>query len=376
MKPMKTAVVGCGAISDIYLQNMIQRFSCLEVVSCCAKHRSSAEKKAAQYGLQASTLDAICADPSIELIVNLTPATEHTAIIRQALEAGKHVYTEKVLTADFEEAKELLALADARGLRLGCAPDTFLGGALQTARWALDGGMIGEVTSVQAFVNRDMLALYPVYRFTTTPGAGIGFDLGIYYLTALLSLLGPVQEVCGMTTTRHPFGVFDDPSSPDFGQRYAVENEDQMMAVLSFASGVLGTLHFSGTSIFPECPGIWIYGTQGILRLPDPNGFGGELTLQQKGMQTPVVLPLNHGFCGNSRGLGCAELAWAVRQNRPHRARAQMAVHAVEVLNAIVQSSQTKRHQTVETRFERPAPLPVGHLDQYVQTNPESALIL
>lgn len=375
MKPMKTAVVGCGAISDIYLQNLIQRFSAVEVVACCSKGGASAQKKAEAYGISAVTLADICADPSIELVVNLTPATEHFAIIRQLLEAGKHVYTEKVLTADLEEAKQLAQLAAQKGLRLGVAPDTFLGGALQTARQLLDQGILGEVTSVQAFVNRDMKSLYPVFRFTTTPGAGIGFDLGIYHLTALLSLLGPVREVCGMTATLHPFGVFEDPTLPEFGQSYPVQNEDMMMACLAFQNGVLGTLHFSGNAIFPECPGLWICGTEGILRVPDPNGFGGELTLQKKGMETPLVLPLNHGFCSNSRGVGCAELVWALRAGRPHRASAEMAVHAVEVLNAVVRSSETKTHQTLHTTFRRPAPLPEGYLDDYVRTNSESALV-
>lgn len=155
-KTMKTAVVGCGAISDIYLTNMINRFDILEVAACCARNPEHAARKAQQYGIKASTYEEILADESIELIVNLTPAPAHYEIIKKALEAGKHIYTEKSMTVSLEEAAELVRLSEEKGLYLGSAPDTFLGSSFQTARKAIDDGLIGEITSCTVAANRDL----------------------------------------------------------------------------------------------------------------------------------------------------------------------------------------------------------------------------
>ena len=195
-KKMRVGVVGCGAISDIYLTNMIHNFENLEVAACCAGHLEHAKKKAEQYGIKGCTYEEILADPSIEMVVILTPAPTHEGLIRQALEAGKHVYTEKTMTLAPETAAKLIELAEEKHLYLGSAPDTFLGSALQTARKAIDDGLIGEVTSFEACANRDLDLLASIFRFLRMPGGGICYDFGVYYLTAIVSLFGPVDRPC------------------------------------------------------------------------------------------------------------------------------------------------------------------------------------
>ena len=180
---LRAAVIGCGAISDIYLTNLKTRFSTVEVVCCCALHPEHAAAKAAQYGIESRTYQQILTDDSIQLILLLTPASTHYALIREALLAGKHVYTEKTMSTSLEEAEELLALARRNGLYLGSAPDTFLGAVLQDARCAIDSGAIGQVTGFCVYANRNLDALASKYLFLRLPGGGICFDYGVYYLT-------------------------------------------------------------------------------------------------------------------------------------------------------------------------------------------------
>jgi predicted dehydrogenase len=195
MKPVKTAVIGCGAISDIYLSNMIHKYATLDVVACCASHRENAEKKAAQYGIRPAATDEILADPEVELVVVLTPAPSHYELVKKALLAGKHVYTEKPIATELWQAKELVSLAKEKGRLLGAAPETFLGSLFQTGRKALDEGLIGEITSFHVAANRDLTVLASLFKFLRQPGGGICYDYGVYYLTALVSLLGPMAEV-------------------------------------------------------------------------------------------------------------------------------------------------------------------------------------
>ena len=198
-KKMRVGVIGAGAISDIYLKNMTGRFSDkLEVVCIAANHIENAQKKAAQYGLRACTTEELCAAPDVDMAVILTPVGTHAGLIRQALEAGKHVYTEKTLTDNLKEAAELVRLADEKGLCLASAPDTFLGSALQTARKAIDDGMLGEIHSFVISANRNNSILLSMFSFLRQPGAGILYDYAVYYLTALVSLLGPIARVGGV----------------------------------------------------------------------------------------------------------------------------------------------------------------------------------
>lgn len=374
-KKVKTAVIGAGKISGIYLENMINNFEILDVVACGEIDVQRAEEKAKLFGIKGMHVDELINDPEIELVVNLTPATAHYAVIKKALEAGKNVYTEKIVTPNLKEALELKEIAKTRNLRLGCAPDTFLGAAIQTARKVIDSGGIGKVVSCHAAVNRDMGFLYAPGTFPTKHGGGIGFDVGIYYITALLSILGPIEKVSGFADNTNPEYTIENPKSPDFGKTFLVENENVMVASMKYRSGVYGTMNFNANTIWPQVPVLTIYGTEGILNLPDPDRFGGKVLLQKKGMAESVEIPNCYGYGENSRGLGVAEMAWAMRKDRPHRANIDMACHAVEILNGIVKSTETGTVQTLETEFDVLPALPEGYLNNYFGRSQEAALI-
>lgn len=360
-QPMKTAVVGCGAISDIYLTNMINRFPILEVVACCAKHSEHAKAKAEKYGIRACTYEEILADPEIELIVNLTPAPAHYDIIRRALLAGKHVYTEKTMTVELEDAKELVRLADEKGLYLCAAPDTFLGAALQSARKAIDDGMIGDVTSFVAVANRDLDHLTSKFSFLCMPGGGICFDYGVYYMTSLVSLLGPVAKVSGKSLSPYPIRHNNIPDSPDFGKEIAYPNESQVSAVVQFENGVTGAFHLNGDSNVSDQTIFMIFGNKGILKLANPNGFGGEVIVLPNGPDylnppKPIVLDYGFDYADNSRGIGPAEMAQAIREGRKARADKAMAYHVLDILCGIIESSETESFISIPSTCSRPDP--------------------
>ena len=360
IQPVKTAIIGCGAISDAYLSTMIDKFKILELVGCCDRHPDRAQAKAQQYGIQALSMEELLTDASIEIVVNLTTPTAHYPVIKQLLEAGKHVYTEKVLAVELEHAAELVALADRKGLYLGAAPDTFLGSAIQTARYVVDSGLIGEVSSCYCAISRDNEILYRAYPFTAKAGGGFGFDVGIYYITALLSILGPVKEVSGIVRTRNP--QRQDYSLEHFGETFQVEGENLMAGTLQFECGTVGNVLFDSNSIFilPEKPSLVLFGSMGAMYMADPNGFGGEVRLILKGNNEPFVMQQSHAFREEYRGLGVAEMAWAMRRGRKNRASKEMAYHALEVLYGIVKSSQMKANQVMQSSFEKLPPIPRG----------------
>ena len=360
MKPVRVAVIGSGIISDIYLKNMTQRFDILDVRALGSAHIENA-RRPEQYGLPARTVDEILADPDIEMIVNLTPASVHEEIIRRALEAGKHVYTEKTLTAGYPSAKALCALAAEKGLWLGSAPDTFMGAALQTARRAIDDGLIGEVTSFAFAANRDNRVLTSFFTFLNKPGGGCGYDYAVYYLTALVALLGPVAQTAAMVRAPWPRHTDINPDSPTFGREIDTPNESEISAVLRLESGVCGTAHLNCDSVLKDQAFFAIYGTDGILYLPDPNGFGGDVRLLPAGKgwesEPERVLESRFGYAENSRGVGPADMALAIREGRPCRACADMACHVLEVIDRIMESSADGRFMDVGSTCRRPAPM-------------------
>ena len=369
---VKTAVVGCGMISDIYLSNMTNMFSIFNLAGVCNRSPQKAKEKAVKYSLSVLSYEDLLNDSSIELVINLTAPEAHYNVIKDMLSSGKHVYTEKVLAVSYEEAKELVNLAKSKNLYLGAAPDTFLGAGIQTAKQLIDSGMIGEVTSCLAVLNRDNAFLREFIPFLSKPGGGIGFDVGIYYITALLSLLGPVTAVSGYVKPNKQIQKYNSVKSPFFGEGYEVNNEAVMAGTLVFNNGVIGSVHFNSQSIIEEQTQLVIMGTQGILYIPDPNQFGGDVKLLRRGQTEPCIIPNNFGFSDNSRGLGAAELAWSLRKNRAPRASCGIALHALEILHGIEQSSNTKSAYTLESSFIIPAILPQGYLDKY--GNAEAAL--
>jgi predicted dehydrogenase len=309
-------------------------------------------------------MEEILAEASVEMVVNLTTPTAHYPVIKQLLEAGKHVYTEKVLAVELEHAAELVKLADQKGLYLGAAPDTFLGSAIQTARYVVDSGMIGDITSCYCALTRDSELFSRAFPFTAKPGGGIGFDVGIYSITALLSILGPVKEVSGVVRTRNP--ERQDYSPEHFGESFQIECENLMAGILQFECGTVGNVLFDANSIFtlPEKPSLVLFGTMGVMSMADPNSFGGEVKVIMKGNNEPFVMQQSHAFTEEYRGLGVAEMAWSMRQRRKNRANKEMAYHALEVLHGIVKSSERKSNQTMQSTFEKMPPIPRGFSGQ------------
>ena len=362
VKPIRVGVIGSGLISGIYLKNMSTRFDILEVKGVASAHPENARRKADEFGLPAYTVDELLARDDIDLVVNLTPTPAHEGLIRRALEAGKHVYTEKTMTTGHQSALALAALAREKGLWLGSAPDTFLGAALQTARRAIDEGLIGEVTSFAFAANRDNSYLTSFYRFLNLPFGGVAYDYSVYYFTALCSLLGPVARVAAMVRAPFPKHVDINPAYPTYGQLIDTPNESEISAVLELESGVCGTAHVNNDSVLEDQHFFAIYGTRGILYLPDPNGFGGEVRLlsgSARGGEPQELRALEcpFGYGDNSRGVGPAELAWSIRAGRPARAGADMACHVLEVIDAGIESGDTHNFVDIRTTFTRPAPL-------------------
>lgn len=379
MKTIRTAVVGCGAISDIYLKNLKNKFSIIDLVGCCDLDTDRCNAAAEKYGIKAMTMEDILSDSSIELVVNLTNPKAHFAVIKQLLEGGKNVYTEKVLSIKLEDAEELVRLADARGLYLGAAPDTFLGSAIQTARLAVERNMIGKVTSCVAQNGRDYNMMGQLVPFIPQQGGGIGFDVGIYYITALVSILGPVKRVNGFLKYPTEPRVYDQPSSARFGQEYTVESETILAGTLQFESGAIGSVQFNSECIFPEQPVLMLCGTEGVLYMSDPNNFGGTVYYRAKGSDERIALPTSFGYDENSRGLGVAEMAWSIVNGRKPRANKEMAYHALEILHGIAISNTTGANYELKSSFDKMPQLKPGFFPKYLEkdnlsVDPEAAL--
>ena len=361
MKKMHVGVIGAGAISDIYLKNMMNKHEQLEVVAISAKHLENARKKAAEYGIEACTVEELLANPKIGMVVNLTPASVHYELIKAALLAGKHVYTEKTITDDVGKAKELLELAEEKHLYLGAAPDTFLGASWQTARKAVDEGILGEIHSFSISANRNNDLLLSLFAFLRQPGGGILYDYGVYYLTALVSLLGPVARVGGVVGTPYPTHRNIIPDSPQFGQMMDTPNESQVSAVLQLKNGICGTLHMDADCVMADQAYFAIYGTKGILYLTDPNQFGGSVKFLPNASdpRNPVQATELCGFsqyAENSRGIGPAEMAEAIFEGRPNRASKEMAYHVLEALSGILESSERGAFVDIVSTCDIPAP--------------------
>lgn len=355
-KPMKVAVLGCGMISEIYLTNMIGKFDNLEVAACCDLDPVRAAARAEQFRIPSRTMEDILADTSIEMVVVLTPAPAHYEIIRQALLAGKHVYTEKTMTIDLARAGELVELAEEKGVYLGAAPDTFLGAALQLGRRTVDSGALGEVTSFHMSRNVCLDKNLCKYLFLRKPGGGICYDLGVYYITALVSLLGPIDSVCAVVENRKPVRIGCVEDGADFGQPYEYNNEAQLSAILRTKSGVTGTFVLNGESIGANQHAFSLFGTEAVLQLPDPNNFGGDVTLIRS-RQDVQTLENTLPYAENSRGIGPSEMARAIREGRVNRASKEQAYHVLDVIECIMESSKTGCFVKVKSDCPLVAPL-------------------
>lgn len=363
MKRIRLAIVGCGSISDIYMTNIISgRFQILELVACSDLMTDRMHASAAKFGIKAMKLDEICKDESIDMIVNLTTPAAHYPIIKQALLAGKHVFTEKMLAVDLWQGKELVQIANEMGLHLGVAPDTFLGASVQTAKYILDAGLIGKPLSCRASISRNYAIYSEFLPHLYKKGAGIGFDMGGYYLTALAAILGPCRFISAFTAIHEPNRINTRVGAQNYGLEYTIEAPNVLTATLEYGNGVLGTLHMNADCILDETYSLEIYGTDGIVYMGNPNEFGSPVYIQ-KTMGKKVEFPLTHGYAENSRGLGAAEMAWSIVADRNHRASKEMAYHVFEMVHGIIISAEKSEVYHMESTFDIPEPLPVGYLN-------------
>ena len=295
IRKVKTAVIGCGMISNVYIRNLKHLFSIIDLAALCDANAEAAKEKAALYGVPSiMTVEEIAKDPEIELVVNLTGPTAHYGIIETMLSAGKHVYTEKMLTVELAEGEKAVRLSHEKKRCLGVAPDTVLGAGIQTARNAIDAGFIGQVTSCRASINRNQSLNSETYRFLQHQGGAFPYDIGIYYIAALLCLLGPVRRLSafGAPAELHSAELLFQPQPADSWQ---IPGNNLLTGLLSFESGALGTIHLDGNTINEEKHSIVIYGTEGILEIGDPNRFDGYVKLTRTG-GGECVLPVLVSF--------------------------------------------------------------------------------
>ena len=356
--PARLGLVGCGNISSRYIEN-IREIPEIELVACADLLSTAAETQAGKYGLNLLSPDELYAAPDIDIVLNLTSPNAHFAVCKAALDAGKPVYTEKPLAATFAEGEKLLALAKEKNLRIGSAPDTFLGAGFQSARSYLDEGIIGAPVAANAFLmwrGHEHWHANPAFYYK--PGGGPMLDMGVYYLTALVHLLGPVRRVTGSArTTWSERPIFSEPLR---GEIIHVEVPTYVVGVLDFECGAIGTVITTFDTQASGLPRIELYGANGTLNLPDPNTFAGPLQLRKAPNDDWQDLPLRFGHEGRSRSIGTADMAVSMVEGAPHRASGEMALHILEIMEAIHKASDTGRHVELTTRCDRPQPLPAG----------------
>ncbi len=353
---VKLGVIGCGKISSIYLENCL-KFDNLEVLACADLDLERARTRAAEYAIpKAYTVEELLRDPEIELVLNLTIPQAHAEVGIAALNAGKSVYSEKPLAVNLAKAQELLSLAQATGLRVGCAPDTFLGGGLQTCRQLIDEGAIGRPVAATAFMlNHGHESWHPDPDFYYQSGGGPMFDMGPYYLTALVTLLGPVRRVTGAAQISFEERLIT--SQPRAGNKIKVNTPTHITGIMDFASGAIGTIITSFDVWSHHLPRLEIYGSEGSLCLPDPNTFGGPVLLRKASEKEWIDIPITRPYTENSRGLGVDDMARAMRSGTPHRANAEIAYHVLEIMEAFHTASLKGLHLELTSSCARPSPL-------------------
>ena len=354
MARQNVAVVGCGNISGIYLQNLTKAFDNTAVYAVADLIPEQAKAKATEFGVERiMTFEEMLADENVDIILNLTTPPVHFDVCRRALLSGKHVYVEKPLSLTFEEGRELTALAGERGLRLGCAPDTFMGSGIQTCRKLIDEGAIGTPVGASAFmVCHGHESWHPNPEFYYKKGGGPLFDMGPYYLTALVTLLGPVAGVSGMTGMGEATRTIG--SEPKRGQIIEVEVPTHVNGLLRFENGALGSLIMSFDVWGSTLPRIEIYGTEGALLVPDPNGFGGEVMLKRRRDGEFQKVPPVSAYGGNHRGIGLSDMAAGIADGRPHRASGDLALHVLEIMESLHRSGEERREIPLTTTCSRP----------------------
>ncbi|MET8824440.1 Gfo/Idh/MocA family oxidoreductase [Streptomyces sp. NPDC004610] len=356
-EPLRVGIVGAGKISGAYLATL-DKLTSVRLTAVTDLDRDRARSLAAQAGggvAVAADVGELVARDDVDAVLNLTVPAAHAEVALAALAAGKHVYGEKPLAADRKEADAVLAAAREAGLRVGCAPDTVLGTATQTARRAVDDGLIGTPVSATAFMtSAGHEKWHPDPEFYYRPGGGPLLDMGPYYLSALVHLLGPVVKVTGAAS--RPRAERTIGSGPRAGHTFPVEVDTHITGVLEHADGALSTLIMSFDVRAARLPRIEVHGTAASLSVPDPNGFDGPVEIHRGDGWQP--LPVAAGYRGAGRGTGLADLAGALEAGRPHRASAELAAHVLDVMLTLLDAAGEGRALPVTSTCERPDLVP------------------
>ncbi len=357
--PVKIGFIGCGDISSLYLR-MCKQFEVLQIAACADLMMERAEAQATKYAVPvACTPEELLADPAIQIVVNLTPPQAHYEVAMSAIEAGKSVWNEKPLALNRQAGQELLAAADEAGVLVGCAPDTFLGAGLQTSIKLIDDGEIGEPIGATAFMlSCGAEHFHPNPEFFYQAGGGPMFDMGPYYLTALIAMLGPVQRVTGSARISFPERTIT--SKPKQGTKITVEVPTHVAGIMDFENGAIGTIVTSFDVWATALPCIEIYGSKATLSVPDPNMVKGPVRVRKAGEDNWHQVELTHGYGDNARSIGVADMASALQSGRPHRASGELAYHVLDIMCAIHDASDEGQHIKLTSTCSRPMPLPVG----------------
>jgi len=364
-------LIGCGNISDAYLRGAA-RSNAIRVKACSDLRPEAAQAKAAEYGVSAMPVQQLLADPEISIVVNLTVPMTHAAVSQQILNAGKHAYSEKPLAANFADGAGLMELSRARNLRVGCAPDTFLGASHQACRRLIDSGAIGVPVGGSAVVmSHGMESWHPNPEFFFKQGGGPILDVGPYYITQLVNLLGPVRRAVALGTIGNATRTVT--SEPLKGSTIDVEVLTTVNGVLEFANGANISLSASwDVWKHNRASPIEIYGTEGTLLGVDPNFFGNvprvckpngdwqDVAIGAHPFGIPNREMRNGTMQADYRSVGLVDMAMAIRQGRPHRASGDRALHVLEVLEALEVSSRSGQFVSIRSRCDRPEPVPLG----------------
>ena len=359
MNRSRCAIVGCGVIAPEYARTL-NHLDFVDLVACADAFPERAEQLAANYDIpRALTFEQVLSDPDIETVINLTPPLMHAAVTRAALDAGKAAFSEKPLGVDLDEGLGLVERATQLGLRLGCAPDTFLGVGFQTCRDVIERGLIGEPIGANAFMlGSGPESWHPNPDLFYQRGAGPLFDMGPYYLTALVSLLGPARRVTGSARITHAQRTIG--SEPRRGERMAVEVPTHVATVIDFAAGPVATLVTSFDVQASRLRNIEIYGTEATLSVPDPNTFKGPVQIRGRGDASWTEIEVREPYLPQHRGIGLADMIWATRSGRAHRASSTLALHVLELMTASVEASEQGRHIELRTTCEPAKTLPAA----------------
>ncbi len=365
-KALGVGVIGCGNISKTYF-SLAPLFRGMEMRACADLSAEAARARAREFSLRAETVDGLLRADDIDIVVNLTVPTAHHEVSKAILDAGKHVYSEKPFVLSVADGLDLKKRADEKGLRIGSAPDTFLGGAHQLARHLVDGGKLGRITSGTCHVlSHGMEAWHPNPDFFFRAGGGPVLDMGPYYLANLVQLVGPVARVAALTSI--PARERTISSRPRRGEKIPVSTPTTIHALLEFATGAVVTFNASWDVWASGHAPMELHGEAGTLFMPDPNFFGGELCYTRRDKPVKKLPKWEHPFArdneihphgavANYRAAGLADMALAIAEGRPHRCGLDLALHVVEVMTGMLQSGEDRRYVEMKTSCERPAPL-------------------